>query len=349
MVKISIKEAKERIVEIFMKAGMNEDEAAIMAQMLVEADQRGVNSHGILCTARYVRLIREGKMRPNMEKKVLRDNGVVAVWDGNRSSGQLLGYRGMEEAIAKAKKNGVGIVCIKGTNHFGALAYYSQMAQKEGLIGITLGTGDSTMAPFGGCEKVIGNNPIAVAAPADKQVSPVLDMAMTVVANGKLTNMRRQGIEEIPEGWGLDRDGLPTTKMSEYYTVPPLAGYKGWGMAVMVDILTGILFGGGTGDRAKDVSEGPSLFIMALDIDAFNDKAKYLEDIDSRISELKSSKPAKNNTHGILMPGEIEAGRFEASEQSGYVDVLPENLKMVNDLAAEMGIRQIEIKETKGN
>ena len=113
MVKISIKEAKERIVEIFMKAGMNEDEAAIMAQMLVEADQRGVNSHGILCTARYVRLIREGKMRPNMEKKVLRDNGVVAVWDGNRSSGQLLGYRGMEEAIAKAKKNGVGIVCIK--------------------------------------------------------------------------------------------------------------------------------------------------------------------------------------------------------------------------------------------
>ena len=344
MVKISIKEAKERIIDIFVKAGMCKDEASIMAQMLVEADQRGVNSHGILCTARYVRLIREGKMRPNMEKKIIRDNGVVAVWDGNRSSGQMLGYRGMEEAIAKARRNGVGIVCIKGTNHFGALAYYSQMAQKEGMIGITLGTGDSTMAPFGGCEKVIGNNPIAVAAPAGKQVSPVLDMAMTVVANGKLTNMRRQGIEEIPEGWGLDRDGLPTTKMSEYYTVPPLAGYKGWGMAVIVDILAGVLFGGGTGDRAKDTQEGPSLFLMALDIDAFNDKNKYLQDVDARISELKSSKPAKNNTNGILMPGEIEATRFKASEESGYVDVLPENLKMVNDLAAEMGLEQITVQ-----
>ena len=349
MVKISVKEAKEKITGIFVKAGMHEDEAAIMAQMLLEAEQRGVNSHGILCTARYVRLIREGKMRPNMEKNVLRDNGVVAVWDGNRSSGQLLGYRGMEEAIAKARKNGVGIVCIKGTNHFGALAYYAQMAQKEGLIGIVMGTGDSTMAPFGGCEKVIGNNPVAVAAPAGRQVPPVLDMAMTVVANGKLTNMRRQGIEEIPQGWGLDRDGLPTTKMSEYYTVPPLAGYKGWGMAVMVDILAGVLFGGGTGDRAKDVSEGPSLFIMALDIDAFNDREKYVEDVDFRIGELKSSKPAKNNSRGILMPGEIEAHSFEASERTGLVDVLPENLKMANDVAEEMGVGKIQIIETNGH
>lgn len=341
MVKISIKEAKEKITRIFANVGMNEEEGAILAQMLVEADQRGVNSHGILCTARYVRLIREGKMRPNMSYNVVRDNGTVAVWDGNRSSGQMLGYRGMEEAMKKAREHGVGIVCVKGCNHFGALAYYSQMAQRAGMIGITLGTGDSTMAPFGGCEKVIGNNPVAVAVPADKQVSPVLDMAMTVVANGKITNMRRQGATEIPEGWGLDHDGLPTTSMKDYYTVPPMAGYKGWGMAVMVDILAGTLFGGGTGDRAKDVSEGPSLFIMALDIDAFNDKARYLEDVDSRIDELKKSKPAKNNTRGILMPGEIEDGKFKASEEAGIVEVLPENLKMVNDVALEMGLEPI--------
>ena len=341
-INIGVEEAKKTITEIFEKTGMCAEESAIMADMLVEADQRGVHSHGILCTARYVRLIREGKMRPNMQKEVVRDNGVIAVWDGNRSSGQMLGYRGMEEAISKAGKYGVGIVCIKGTNHFGALAYYSQMAQKKGMIGITLGTGDSTMAPFGGCEKVIGNNPIAVAAPAGSQVSPVLDMAMTVVANGKLTNMRRQGIEEIPEGWGLDRDGMPTTKMKDYYTVPPLAGYKGWGMAVMVDILAGVLFGGGTGDRARAGVDGPSLFLMALDISAFNDRDKYYSDVDARISELKKSKPAKNNTNGILMPGEIEAGRYEESERKGIVEVLPENLKMVNDLAVELGIEEIQ-------
>ena len=344
MVRIKKDEAKRKVAAIFSRVGMDGPEADIMADMLIEADQRGVNSHGILSTARYVKLIQEGRMKPNADYKVIRDNGTVAVWDGNRSSGQMLGYMGMKEAIARARKNGVGIVCIKETNHFGALAYYSQMAQREGMIGIVMGTGDSTMAPFGGCEKVIGNNPVAVAAPAGEQVQPVLDMAMTVVANGKLSNMRRQGITEVPAGWGLDREGLPTTKMSECFTIAPMAGYKGWGMAVMVDILAGVLFGGGTGDRAKADVDGPSLFMMALDIGAFNNPDTYYRDVDARIAELKGSKPAKGSK-GILMPGEIESVRFETSESSGLVDVLEENLEMVNDVASELGIEPIRVIE----
>ncbi len=342
MVNINVQEAKDKITKIFMNVGVNKDEATIIAQMLVEADQRGVHSHGILCTARYVKLIREGKMRPNMNINVLKDNGVVAVWDGNHSSGQILGYRSMEEAIKKAKEHGIGVVCVKGANHFGALAYYAQMAQRAGMIGTALGTGDSTMAPWGGCEKVIGNNPISVAAPARNEVSPVLDMAMTVVANGKVSNMKRQGATEIPEGWGLDREGVPTTSMKDYYTIPPMAGYKGWGMAVMVDILAGVLFGGGTGDRAKDSADGPSIMMIAMDISAFNDEEKYFSDVDARINELKSSKKAKYS-NGILMPGEIEANKFAASEKSGIVEVLSENLDMVNDIAKEMAIEPIEI------
>ena len=344
MVNINVQEAKDKITKIFMNVGVNKDEATIIAQMLVEADQRGVHSHGILCTARYVKLIREGKMRPNMNINVLKDNGVVAVWDGNHSSGQILGYRSMEEAIKKAKEHGIGVVCVKGANHFGALAYYAQMAQRAGMIGTALGTGDSTMAPWGGCEKVIGNNPVSVAAPARNEVSPVLDMAMTVVANGKVSNMKRQGATEIPEGWGLDRDGLPTTSMKDYYTIPPMAGYKGWGMAVMVDILAGVLFGGGTGDRAKDFADGPSIMMIAMDISAFNDEEKYYNDIDARINELKSSKKAKNS-NGILMPGEIEANKFAASQASGLVEVLPENLEMVNAIAREMAMEPIAVIE----
>ena len=342
MVNINVQEAKDKITKIFMNVGVNKDEATIIAQMLVEADQGGVHSHGILCTARYVKLIREGKMRPNMNINVLKDNGVVAVWDGNHSSGQILGYRSMEEAIKKAKEHGIGVVCVKGANHFGALAYYAQMAQRAGMIGTALGTGDSTMAPWGGCEKVIGNNPVSVAAPARNEVSPVLDMAMTVVANGKVSNMKRQGATEIPEGWGLDREGVPTTSMKDYYTIPPMAGYKGWGMAVMVDILAGVLFGGGTGDRAKDSADGPSIMMIAMDISAFNDEEKYFSDVDARINELKSSKKAKYS-NGILMPGEIEANKFAASEKSGIVEVLSENLDMVNDIAKEMAIEPIEI------
>ena len=342
MVNINVQEAKDTITKIFMNVGVNKDEATIISQMLVEADQRGVHSHGILCTARYVKLIKEGKMRPNMNINVLKDNGVVAVWDGNHSSGQILGYRSMEEAIKKAKEHGIGVVCVKGANHFGALAYYAQMAQRAGMIGTALGTGDSTMAPWGGCEKVIGNNPISVAAPARNEVSPVLDMAMTVVATGKVSNMKRQGATEIPEGWGLDREGVPTTSMKDYYTIPPMAGYKGWGMAVMVDILAGVLFGGGTGDRAKDSADGPSIMMIAMDISAFNDEEKYYNDVDARINELKSSKKAKYS-NGILMPGEIEANKFAASEESGIVEVLPENLDMVNDIAKEMAIEPIAI------
>ena len=342
MVNINVQEAKDTITKIFMNVGVNKDEATIISQMLVEADQRGVHSHGILCTARYVKLIKEGKMRPNMNINVLKDNGVVAVWDGNHSSGQILGYRSMEEAIKKAKEHGIGVVCVKGANHFGALAYYAQMAQRAGMIGTALGTGDSTMAPWGGCEKVIGNNPISVAAPARNEVSPVLDMAMTVVANGKVSNMKRQGATEIPEGWGLDREGVPTTSMKDYYTIPPMAGYKGWGMAVMVDILAGVLFCGGTGDRAKDSADGPSIMMIAMDISAFNDEEKYYNDVDARINELKSSKKAKYS-NGILMPGEIEANKFAASEESGIVEVLPENLDMVNDIAKEMAIEPIAI------
>ena len=342
MVNINVQEAKDTITKIFMNVGVNKDEATIISQMLVEADQRGVHSHGILCTARYVKLIKEGKMRPNMNINVLKDNGVVAVWDGNHSSGQILGYRSMEEAIKKATEHGIGVVCVKGANHFGALAYYAQMAQRAGMIGTALGTGDSIMAPWGGCEKVIGNNPISVAAPARNEVSPVLDMAMTVVANGKVSNMKRQGATEIPEGWGLDREGVPTTSMKDYYTIPPMAGYKGWGMAVMVDILAGVLFGGGTGDRAKDSADGPSIMMIAMDISAFNDEEKYYNDVDARINELKSSKKAKYS-NGILMPGEIEANKFAASEESGIVEVLPENLDMVNDIAKEMAIEPIAI------
>ena len=340
MVRINTKEAKNRIAEIFRHVGVCEEEARIISDMLVEADQRGVNSHGILSTSRYVKLIMEGRMRPNMAREILKDNGTVAVWDGKRSSGQILGYRAMEDAIMKAREHGIGCVCVKGGNHFGALAYYSQMAQKAGMIGFVMGTGDSTMAPFGGCEKVIGNNPVAVAAPAHGQPAPCLDMAMTVVSNGKVSNMRRQGIEVLPEGWGLDREGMPTTRMSDYYTVSPMAGYKGWGMAVMVDILAGTLFGGGTGDRAKENAEGPSMMAIAFDIGAFNDPDKYYADVDSRIAELKGSRLARNSK-GIFMPGEMAAARYKASEESGVVEVLPENLRMVNELAREMGLEEI--------
>lgn len=340
MVKFKVSDACETISAMFEKVGMDKSQALVMSKVLVQTDQCGVHTHGMVAVPRYIKLIQNGQMRPNIAYDVVRDNGIIAVWDAKRSAGQVMGYTGMNEAISKAKKNGVGIVCIKGGNHFGALEYYARMAQKSGMVGIVLSSAVATVAPFGGCEKMIGNNPIAIAAPAGKELPPSLDMAMATVANGKITNMMLQGATEIPEGWGLDRDGLPTTRMSEFYTVPIMAGYKGWALDVMVDILAGILFGGATGLRAGDALQGPGVFMMALDVDAFNDRATYCADMDNRITELKSSKPAKGS-QGISMPGERSERTLRASEQSGLMETLPEILASVNDLAASMGIAPI--------
>ena len=340
MVKFKVAEAREKIAAMFEKVGMNPDEASIMANVLVQTDQCGVHTHGMVAIPRYIKLIQDGRMKPNICYDVVRDNGIIAVWDAKRSAGQVMGYTGMKEAISKAKKNGVGIVCIKGANHFGALEYYSRMAQKNGMIGIVLSSAVGTVAPFGGCEKMIGNNPIAIAAPAGKQIPPSLDMAMATVANGKITNMKLQGATEIPQGWGLDRDGLPTTSMSDFYTVPIMAGYKGWALDVMVDVLAGVLFGGATGSRAGDALQGPGVFMMALDVDAFNDRSTYCTDIDNRITELKTSKPAKGSP-GISMPGERSEQALQTSEKSGIMQTLDEILESVNNLAVSMDLEPI--------
>ena len=341
MVKFKVSDACETIAAMFEKVGMDKSQALVMAKVLVQTDQCGVHTHGMVAVPRYIKLIQNGQMRPNIAYDVVRDNGIIAVWDAKRSAGQVMGYTGMNEAISKAKKNGVGIVCIKGGNHFGALEYYARMAQKSDMVGIVLSSAVATVAPFGGCEKMIGNNPIAVAAPAGKEIPPSLDMAMATVANGKITNMMLQGKTEIPEGWGLDRDGVPTTKMSDFYTVPIMAGYKGWAMDVMVDVLAGVLFGGATGIRAADKCGGPGVFMMALDVDAFNEREKYNEDMDARISELKNSKPAKGSK-GITMPGENSTRKLMESEETGYLEILPEIVASVNACAAEMGVEPIE-------
>ncbi len=342
MLKLNVAKLTDKVIEIFMKAGVNRKEAEIFADMLVQADQRGVHTHGIVCVSRYVNLIKKGRMKANMEYKVERDRGAMAVWNGEGSSGQILGYYGMKEAMKKAKEFGIGAVAIKHANHFGAAAYYAQMANREGMIGIAVATGDPTMCPWGGAEKEIGNNPVAIAVPAGDEVSPVLDMAQSVVANGKVTNLRMQGVKTIPEGWALDNEGQPTTDMDKFYSVTPMAGYKGWGTAVMVDVLAGILFGGGCGWDAKDDKEGPGLLMMAFNIEDFRNLEDFLGAMDHRIRQYKGVKLAKNSK-GIFMPGEIEDIKFRASQEE--VDIIDEILEKMNATADELGVERISAEK----
>ena len=335
MVTRKIEKLYDFSMQVLAKVGVKEDEAKIITESLIEADQRGVHSHGVVCLSRYVGLIRKGFMKPNMEYDVTRSLGAVEVWDGKRSSGQVLGHYAMKRAIELAKANGIGAVAVSSGNHFGAGAYYAELAKKEGMLGIAMSTGSPTMAPWGGAEKAIGNNPVAVAVPTGGETPVLLDMAQSVVAAGKVTNLAKQGADTVPAGWVLDKNGMPTTKMEEYYSVTPLGEYKGFGMSLIVDVLSGILFGGETGARALDNQGGPSFLMTAFNIEAFRDREDFLTDMDARIEELKSVRKATNSM-GVMMPGEIEEKKRLASLEEA--DVLPEVLEEMNALAEELGV-----------
>ena len=317
-VQIPVRELHELAYTSLVKINVPADQALIITDSLVMADQRGVYTHGTVCLPRYIGLMNSNKMRKDASYTVIRETDAVQVWDGMSSNGQVLGNWAMNEAMRRARGHGIGLVAVKSSNHFGAGAYYAQLAQQEGMIGIAMSTGASTMAPWGGADRLIGNNPVAVAVPARDHFPVVLDMAQSVVAFGRVTNMKKEGRKEIPEGWALDSDGVPTRDIDRVYTVVPMAKHKGFGTALIVDILSGILFGGATGARAADDREGPSCLFAALDIAAFGDSGDFLTALDERIDELKGSRLAPW-ADAVYMPGEIEHRTLLDAEETVWM------------------------------
>lgn len=321
MIAVKVSELKKLCMERLRAVQVPEEEAEQIADILIEADQRGVHSHGVVCLSRYINLMEKGIMKKKLQFHILNDSGAAVVLDGEHSNGQLLGAQGMEMAIERAGTYGIAAVGVRNSSHFGAGAYYSKLAAQKGMLGITASTGSPTMAPWGGAERVIGNNPLAIAVPVKGKEPLILDMAMSVVAFGKITNMGKQGIPCIPRGWALDENGKETTDISKVYSVIPAAGYKGYGLALMIDILAGILVGGATGARAGDDQNGPSHLFIAADISKFGDENIFYQELENRIREIKSCRLAEG-TKEILMPGELENITYEHSRE--YVSLIRE-------------------------
>lgn len=341
--RIRVEELKAFCMDILTVTGMPEAEARILTETLLQADMRGVKSHGVMSLKRYVNLMETGVMPKKLDYKVETDNPVIAVWDGNRCCGQVLGHTAMKAAIEKARSFGIGFVGVKNSNHFGAGAYYSKLAEQEGMIGIAASTGDPTMAPWGGAEKQIGNNPLAISVPAKESLPVTLDMAQSVVAFGKIANMKRQGFKEVPAGWALDENGEPTTDIDRVYSVMPLGGYKGFGLSLMVDVISGLLIGGGTGVRANPDQMGPAHTFMAINPGAFGDAEEFQARVDARVAEFKSCRRSAHSA-GIYMPGELEEICYEQSREAA--DIIPEIVGDLNALAEEMG-RKIRLHEAQ--
>ncbi|MCM0018364.1 MAG: Ldh family oxidoreductase [Tagaea sp.] len=301
--------------DVFAAAGMPESDATLSAEMLVEADRRGVESHGVVRVPIYIERLVRGAIAAKPAIRIVRETRATAVIDGGNGMGQVVGAWAMDLAIRKSRKDGEpAFVSVRNSNHFGAAAWFAERAAAHDMIGFayTIG-GINHMTPWGGAEAILGNNPFAIALPAKGGPTVVLDMACSVAARGKIIVAAKEGVS-IPEGWAVDRDGVPTTdarKALEGF-VSPVGGPKGYALTLIVGLLSTMLSGAGFGSEVThmyDDFENPQnighLFGV-LPIAAFEDPEIYYRRMAKAGGEVRGVRPSLG-VDRIFLPGEREA------------------------------------------
>jgi LDH2 family malate/lactate/ureidoglycolate dehydrogenase len=300
--------------QVFQKVGVSKEDAVLLTDSLIEANLRGVDTHGItrmLCV--YVKRMQVGVVNPKTELKVLREHPSTALIDCNNSIGQVASNYAMRMTIEKAKKTGVAFVATTHSNHYGAAAYWAMMALRHGMIGFSSTNAPAVVAPTGGRTPMLGTNPFAIAIPAGQEQPMVLDLATTVVARGRILLYAKQN-KPLEPGWAFDAQGRPTTDAQAALKglLAPIGGYKGYGIALAIDMLCGVLTGSSYGthfpgflaDNLKDPTDVGSVF-AAVNVESFMDLPDFTAGMDKAIREIKTSEKAEGVTR-IYIPGEIE-------------------------------------------
>lgn len=337
------------VVEIFKRLDVPEEDAKVVADNLIMADMRGIESHGVQRLKRYVDGIEKGAVNVHPNIRVVKESPVFAVLDGDEALGQVAGYRAMNMAIEKAKKIGVGIVGVRNSNHYGIAGYYAYMAVKEDLIGISMTTSRPLVAHTGAMEKFMGTSPIAVAAPVEGDYPFLLDMATSVVPSGKVEVYRRKN-KQVPGEWAISTETgeiiydpneilskgaiLPLGGLSEI-----TGGHKGYGLSAVVDILAGILNGatwsrhvGATSDKHSDVGH----FFMAIDPGAFGDRNEFKKNMKKFVDEIRSAKKHPKFQR-IWVHGEKGFLTYETRLKIG-VPVYRKVYEEMNEIARKFGV-----------
>ena len=332
-------EQVEKFVEsLLTKTGLPSEDAALTARTLVEANLRGVDSHGISRVGIYVERIQKGLANATTHVTTISDAGACALLDANNGVGQVVAIKAMELAIEKARRYGVGVIGVRNNNHIGALAYYPMMAAEQEMIGFAAANGGPAMAPWGSVTPFFGPNPFSIAFPGGEEDPVVVDMATSVVARGNIILAAKKGMK-VPLGWAIGANGKPTEDPEEALKglVLPMGGYKGYAIATAIDILVGILTGGafgpGVGNLYKDMErshEGGNLF-GAIDIGRFVSLGTFRSRVDEMVRSIHSSTPA-DGVNKIFVPGEIEMGRRQERLSRG----IPLDASVVEELT-ELG------------
>jgi LDH2 family malate/lactate/ureidoglycolate dehydrogenase len=327
---------------VYVHAGMREDEARLAADTLVQADLWGHQSHGLMRLSWYTARLKAGVCDPKATPELVVDAGAIAVMDGKDGMGQILTAIAMKDAIRRAKAHGIGAVALRNSNHFGTAMYFTLMAARAGCVGFLATNASPAMAPWGGRKKTVGTNPWSWAAPAGSNPPMMLDIANTGVARGKIYLARQKGLS-IPEGWAINAAGAPTTDPAEAIDgiILPMAQHKGYAIAVMMDMLSGVLsgsaFGAGVhGPYQTQHRSGAGQFMIALDINAFQPIAEFRDRIDRYIAELKSV-PLAQGFEEIVYPGEIEA-RNEIRNRADGILLPQDTIADIQKLARETSV-----------
>jgi LDH2 family malate/lactate/ureidoglycolate dehydrogenase len=331
--------------------GLSEEDAAITAEHLVTANLRGVDTHGVIRLAGYIKRIQAGGNNPHPEIRILRQTDTTALMDGDNSLGQVGGKRAMELAIEKAERRGIGLVTMRNSNHYGMAGYYTLLAVQRDMIGISMTNVLAAMAPTGGTDKRIGNNPIAFAFPADSEPPVVVDFAASKSSWGKALLCAQSG-EPLPEDCFTDSRGQPTRSAEAFLdggTLVPIASHKGYGLALAISLLTGLLADAEFDTelphlyKEPDKPGGNSFTMGAIRIDSFQPVDRFKKHLDSIVRQVRSS-GLVSGAQRVYLPGEIEHEREQEQRTKGIL-MKRQMVEELIDLAKQAGLNAAALQK----
>ncbi|HWP47212.1 MAG TPA: Ldh family oxidoreductase [Candidatus Limnocylindrales bacterium] len=319
-VRVEWKALQEFTAKVFEGLGMPPQDAAKEAEVLVWANLRGVDSHGVQRIEEYSKRVDAGIMNPRPHIQILKETSATILIEADRAFGPVVTTFAMEKVIDKALEVGIGWGLIRNTTHQGAMAYYTQMAAARGMAGIAVVCSPPNMAPPGARAAGVHNSPIAIAVPGKNYKFLSLDMATSVAAGGKLHVAIDKGTS-IPPEWALDKDGRPTTDPKKAVFLQPAAGYKGYGLALMFECLSSLMVGNplitSTLLNQNPVAPGTqNSFVGAIHIGNFTDLEQYKENVDRLVTALKGL-PKVEGVSEIFVPGEPEERVYEDRIKNG--------------------------------
>ena len=322
--RVSTDELNAFVASIMVRVGMAPGGAAIVADNLVAADLAGMHSHGVMRVPWYVSGLQKGAVNPRPTLRRTSQRRYAGALDGDNGMGQVIAVRGMEWALEMTHNEGIGMVGVQHSNHFGAAAHFARMAAIEGYIGAAMTNGYPNMAAWGGTQRMLGNHPLDVAIPSGEAPPVVLDIASSVAAQGKIALAAKKG-ESIPLGWALDENGQPNQDSQQAVDglLMPLGGHKGYGMSLVILVMSAVLTGATmswempslqTGQRGLGNDVGH--FLMAIDVENLCPLAVFKQRMDEAIAALKAC-PRADGVDSIYVPGELEFLKEKAYRAEG--------------------------------